>query len=207
MFSETCRTTASRAYSWRTRPDPRMIPAASVPTASRTADQSSRSGGSPEGGGAGAFLRKRSDARSTGVGSGLALCHDAQERRWRSRWHATSLHTRCRSPDRLCGWNHLRQIRQGRLRTSTHRASGSAYASTSLVSARPWITFDERTRVNSHERRSCELVDAQDQSVAPLPDLEISIPLHVRASASSGVGNPTRQPSDCGTRWPRSRAC
>ena len=106
--------TASRTQSPSTSPVSSMITASSGLTASRTTSRRSPARTAGDACSSGARSRRRS--RSAFSSAAFSRRQSAHERRCRSRWHAGSLHTRWRAPARGCGWNHRRQIRQGRVR-------------------------------------------------------------------------------------------
>ena len=111
----TCRCTASRTTSARSRLISSRITATSSPTASRTTSHDSRGPG-PAACRPSASTRRRWRNRCARSAGASPCRHRWQARRWRSCWQSARLHTCCRSPARGCGRNQCRQIRHGRLR-------------------------------------------------------------------------------------------
>jgi hypothetical protein len=102
-----------------------------APNSSCATSQGSRSSGAPTRDGSGTATEASAAAVAVGANasrpgsfasrlatkySGLSARQRACVCRRRSSWHASALQTRCRSPWRLLGKYHRRQIRHGRLR-------------------------------------------------------------------------------------------
>ena len=140
-------TTSCRASAARTFANCASTTRISTGTACRRASASNTRIGSilatsdGVGGSAGSTSRSRYAATSSGCSSR----HRRQDRRFRSRWHASAPHTRCRRPARGSTSNHRRQIRHGR-RCSAIGASRRGVARPTWARHYGWPVLMSRTR-------------------------------------------------------------